>query len=155
MNDTRATGDKTTDGESNAKRDDVPAEGGAQPRNTVSRIDSSTHENTPKTTGLKSGIAQTQQSSEQRQSGSGPAGGSGVPAHTRSGESSQSHGNVRLHGLRVAIVATDGFEIAELVKPRKALEEAGARTSVIAPKTAHCRGLITTRRVRRWVWMRS
>jgi deglycase len=40
----------------------------------------------------------------------------------------------RLNGLTVAILATDGFEIAELIKPRKALEDAGARTTVIAPK---------------------
>src|SRR5947209_4738689 len=38
-----------------------------------------------------------------------------------------------LSGLRVAILATDLFEESELVQPREALEEAGARTSVIAP----------------------
>jgi protease I len=43
-------------------------------------------------------------------------------------------GKQSLTGLKVAILATDGFEVAELVKPRKALEEAGARTTVIAPK---------------------
>lgn len=40
----------------------------------------------------------------------------------------------RLDGLRVAILATDLFEEAELVEPRKALQEAGAQTVVIAPK---------------------
>jgi protease I len=45
-----------------------------------------------------------------------------------------------LRGLRVAILATDGFEVAELVKPRKALEEAGARTTVIAPKSGSIQG---------------
>jgi deglycase len=45
-----------------------------------------------------------------------------------------------LQGLRVAILATDGFEVAELVKPRKALEEAGARTTVIAPKSGAIQG---------------
>jgi protease I len=40
----------------------------------------------------------------------------------------------------VAILATDGFEIAELLKPRKALEEAGARTTVIAPKAGSIQG---------------
>jgi protease I len=39
-----------------------------------------------------------------------------------------------LEGLRVAILATDLFEEPELVEPRKALQEAGARTFVIAPK---------------------
>ena len=39
-----------------------------------------------------------------------------------------------LKGLRVAIVATEGFEQAELIKPKEALEEAGARVDVISPK---------------------
>jgi protease I len=38
-----------------------------------------------------------------------------------------------LSGARVAILATDLFEEAELVEPRKALDEAGAQTVVIAP----------------------
>lgn len=40
----------------------------------------------------------------------------------------------QLEGLRVAILATDLFEEAELIEPRKALQEAGAKTTVIAPK---------------------
>ena len=39
----------------------------------------------------------------------------------------------RLTGFRVAILATDLFEEAELIEPRKALEEEGATTVVIAP----------------------
>ena len=39
-----------------------------------------------------------------------------------------------LNGIRVAILATDGFEQIELEDPRKALENAGAKTTVIAPK---------------------
>ncbi len=39
----------------------------------------------------------------------------------------------RLLGFRVAILATDLFEEAELIEPRKALNEAGATTVVIAP----------------------
>ena len=39
----------------------------------------------------------------------------------------------RLTGFRVAILATDLFEEAELIEPRKALDEAGATTVVIAP----------------------
>jgi len=42
-------------------------------------------------------------------------------------------GEKQLEGCRVAIIATDLFEEAELVEPRKALEQAGARTTVIAP----------------------
>ena len=40
----------------------------------------------------------------------------------------------QLQGLRVAILATDLFEEAELIEPRKALQEAGAKITVIAPK---------------------
>lgn len=39
-----------------------------------------------------------------------------------------------LQGIRVAILATDGVEEAELREPRAALEEAGARTLLFAPK---------------------
>jgi choloylglycine hydrolase len=38
-----------------------------------------------------------------------------------------------LHGLKVAIVVSDGFEQVEMTKPRAALEQAGAITSLIAP----------------------
>jgi protease I len=40
----------------------------------------------------------------------------------------------KLDGYRVAILATDLFEEAELIEPRKVLQEAGAKTFVIAPK---------------------
>ena len=39
-----------------------------------------------------------------------------------------------LKGIRVAILATDGVEQVELVEPRRALDNAGARTELIAPK---------------------
>lgn len=42
--------------------------------------------------------------------------------------------NKALEGTRVAILATDGVEDAELREPRAALDEAGARTTLIAPK---------------------
>jgi protease I len=38
-----------------------------------------------------------------------------------------------LKDYRVAILATDFFEESELIEPRKALDEAGARTVVISP----------------------
>lgn len=38
-----------------------------------------------------------------------------------------------LNGKRVAILVTDGFEQAELIEPRKALEKAGAKTDVVSP----------------------
>jgi protease I len=45
-----------------------------------------------------------------------------------------------LHGKRIAILATDGFEQAELTEPRKALDQAGATTEVIAPKSGEIKG---------------
>jgi protease I len=39
-----------------------------------------------------------------------------------------------LNNCRVAILATDGVEQVELTEPRKALESAGARTTLFAPK---------------------
>jgi protease I len=39
-----------------------------------------------------------------------------------------------LEGMRVAILATDGVEESELLEPRKALQEAGAETTLFAPK---------------------
>lgn len=46
----------------------------------------------------------------------------------------------KLKGLRVAILATDGFEQSELLEPRKALDSAGATTEVVAPKEGRIRG---------------
>jgi protease I len=40
-----------------------------------------------------------------------------------------------LNGKKIAFLATDGFEQAELLEPCKALDDAGATTVVIAPKT--------------------
>jgi protease I len=38
-----------------------------------------------------------------------------------------------LDGMRVAILVTDDFEQAELAEPKKALDEAGAKTVIVAP----------------------
>jgi len=38
-----------------------------------------------------------------------------------------------LEGKRIAILATDGFELLEMTEPRAALEAAGAQTFLIAP----------------------
>ena len=46
----------------------------------------------------------------------------------------------KLKGLRVAILATDGFEQSELLEPRKALDRAGATTEIVAPKEGRIRG---------------
>jgi protease I len=48
--------------------------------------------------------------------------------------------NLSLSGKKIAILATDGFEQVELTEPRKALDEAGATTVVIAPKDGEIKG---------------
>jgi protease I len=45
-----------------------------------------------------------------------------------------------LNGVKIAILVTDGFEQVELVEPRKALDQAGAETSVVSPKQDEVRG---------------
>jgi protease I len=46
----------------------------------------------------------------------------------------------QLQGQRIAILVTDGFEYVELVRPRKALDDADAKTSVVSPKADRVRG---------------
>jgi protease I len=48
--------------------------------------------------------------------------------------------NETLKGLKVAILVTDGFEQVELVEPRKALNQAGAETHIVSPKSDSVRG---------------
>jgi protease I len=45
-----------------------------------------------------------------------------------------------LKGVKVAILVTDGFEQVELTEPRKALDQAGADTSLVSPKRDQVRG---------------
>src|ERR1700704_673489 len=45
-----------------------------------------------------------------------------------------------LKGKKVAILVTDGFEQVELTEPRKALDQAGAQTSIVSPKPDKVRG---------------
>jgi protease I len=47
----------------------------------------------------------------------------------------------RLKDLRVAIIVTDDFEQIEMVDPRKALEVAGAETTLIAPEPGEVQGM--------------
>lgn len=42
-------------------------------------------------------------------------------------------------GMKVAILIEDGFEQVEMVEPRKALDQAGADTSVVSPRNGHVR----------------
>lgn len=46
----------------------------------------------------------------------------------------------KLEGLKVAILLTDNFEQVEMTEPRKALEEAGATTTLIAPHSGTVQG---------------
>ena len=48
--------------------------------------------------------------------------------------------NQDIRGKRVAILATDGVEQVELIEPRKALDQAGARTAVVSPKGGKIKG---------------
>lgn len=48
--------------------------------------------------------------------------------------------SAELKGKKIAILATDGFEQAELMDPRKMLDEAGAQTTVISPKSGEIKG---------------
>ena len=45
-----------------------------------------------------------------------------------------------LDGVRVAILATNGFEQSELLEPRQALESAGAATEVVSLKKGEIKG---------------
>ena len=45
-----------------------------------------------------------------------------------------------LNDIRVAILATDGFEQVELTEPLKALRQAGARVEVVSPKAGGIQG---------------
>ncbi len=49
--------------------------------------------------------------------------------------------HARLEGMRVAILVTDGFEQVELTEPKKALDQAGGRTTIIAPHPGQVQGM--------------
>jgi protease I len=49
--------------------------------------------------------------------------------------------NKELAGMKVAILVTNGFEQVELEKPRKALDEAGAETTILAPEGGTVQGM--------------
>ena len=46
----------------------------------------------------------------------------------------------KLNNLRVAILATDGVEQLELSEPRKALDAAGAKTTLVSVKEGEIKG---------------
>ena len=47
----------------------------------------------------------------------------------------------KLSGKKIAVLAADGFEEVELTKPKKALEDAGAKTSVVSIKAGRIQGM--------------
>ena len=49
----------------------------------------------------------------------------------------------KLDGKKVAILVADGFEQVEMTKPREALEEAGAETKIVSPKSGQIQGITT------------
>jgi protease I len=46
-----------------------------------------------------------------------------------------------LKGCSVAILVTDGFEQVEMTEPRKALDLAGAKTTLVSPKSGQVQGM--------------
>ena len=48
--------------------------------------------------------------------------------------------NKTLQGLKIALLATDGFEQVELTEPREALEQEGAVTKIVSPNPERVRG---------------
>jgi protease I len=46
----------------------------------------------------------------------------------------------KIDGMRVAILATDGFEQAELLEPKRVLEKEGATAEVVSPNPEEIRG---------------
>ena len=45
-----------------------------------------------------------------------------------------------LNGMKIAILAEDGFEMVELTEPRKALDGTGAVTQIVSPRPERVRG---------------
>ena len=56
--------------------------------------------------------------------------------------------SVELKGKRIAILVADGFEQVEMTKPRKALDQAGAKTELSRPRKAKFKDGTTRRRRR-------
>jgi protease I len=47
----------------------------------------------------------------------------------------------KLEGKKVAILVADGFEQVEMTKPRNALDEAGAETKIVSPRSGQIQGM--------------
>jgi putative intracellular protease/amidase len=60
----------------------------------------------------------------------------------------------KLDGKKVAILVADGFEQVEMIKPREALDEAGAQTKIVSLKPGKIQGDESygqTRQNLRWI----
>ena len=51
-----------------------------------------------------------------------------------------------LKNLKVAILVADGFEQSEMAEPKKALDEAGAKTVIVSP----CQGKVKGWKAKNW-----
>jgi|SRR5579883_575207 protease I len=56
-------------------------------------------------------------------------------------QSNQGNQSNQLSGMRVAILVDTDFEQAEMVEPRKALEQCGAKTVLISPQAGQVQGM--------------
>lgn len=52
----------------------------------------------------------------------------------------QNNQNNNIKGLRVAILIADGFEQSEMTEPKKALDQAGAKTTIVSPVKGKVKG---------------
>lgn len=48
--------------------------------------------------------------------------------------------NNKLNGKKIAILVAHGFEQSEMTEPRKALQEAGAKTEIVSPEKGKVKG---------------
>jgi protease I len=46
----------------------------------------------------------------------------------------------KINGIKVAILVADGFEQSEMTEPKKALEQAGAKTTIVSPVKGKVKG---------------
>jgi protease I len=70
-----------------------------------------------------------------------PCGRAGGAAGYQCRSSAMAQHRGQLDGISVAILVSDLFEQAELAEPKKALEEAGARTAIISDKGLQVHGM--------------
>ena len=50
---------------------------------------------------------------------------------------------MKLNNMSIAILLANGFEQSEMEEPKKALEEAGAKVSIVSPEKDKVKGMET------------